>query len=468
MQGPTKGVELLRGDPKKAVIKLALPMIAAMSVQTIYNLVDALWVSGLGPDALSAVGFFFPFFFMIMSLAAGIGIGSSSAISRAIGAHNKEEADAVAIHTIFIMFIMAASLTIPFLIFARPIFLAIGAGNTINDTMAYSNIMFSGSIIIFFASIGTAMLRGEGDATRAMWAMMVGAILNIILDPFFIYTLDYGVAGAAMATILGMSVTGIILSYWLFIKGNTYIDFRFKGFKWSKPILKSIFKVGLPASIQQMSMSITMLVMNIIVVGVAGTDGVAVYTTGWRITTIAILPMLAMATGVVSVTGAAFGAKEYEKLRVAFMFAARFGLILEAVLGAAIFLIAPNISHIFTQGEGGQRIYDDLVQFLRITWLFYPAAALGISASATFQGTGKGTYSLIATLVRTVAMTPPLAFILAYWLDMGLAGVWWGLVIANLIGSMISFIWARYYIGCIERKNDNCAPDDEQSRLHAE
>jgi len=124
----TKGVKTLLGDPKKAIIKLSLPMIAAMSLQTLYNLVDAIWVSGLGADALAAVGFVFPFFFIAMAVANGLGIGGGSAISRHIGKQDKKRADAVAVHTIIFMVIVAIIFTIPFYIVAEDIFLAMGAG----------------------------------------------------------------------------------------------------------------------------------------------------------------------------------------------------------------------------------------------------------------------------------------------------------------------------------------------------
>jgi len=110
----TEGVKTLLGNPRKAIIKLAIPMIIAMSVQTIYNFVDAVWVSGLGPDALSAVGFFFPFFFMIIALATGLGVGGAAAVSRRIGARDKAGADSVAAHTMVMMFITSIAVTIPF------------------------------------------------------------------------------------------------------------------------------------------------------------------------------------------------------------------------------------------------------------------------------------------------------------------------------------------------------------------
>ena len=132
-----KGVQTLLGNPKKAIMKLAVPMMLAMSLQTIYNFVDALWVSGLGSDSLSAIGFVFPFFMMIMGISMGLGIGASSAISRKIGAKDKEGADNVAIHTIFLMLILAAALSIPLCLFANHIFSGLGAGDVADEAASY-------------------------------------------------------------------------------------------------------------------------------------------------------------------------------------------------------------------------------------------------------------------------------------------------------------------------------------------
>ncbi|GAG15651.1 unnamed protein product, partial [marine sediment metagenome] len=255
-----------------------------------------------------------------------------------------------------------------------------------------------GSIFIFFINNALAILRAEGDANRAMYAMLFGAILNIILDPFFIYTFGLGVAGAAYATVISMAITAVILIYWLFLRKDTYVNFKFKAFRFKKEILKDIFRVGLPASIQQLSMSITMLAIIIIInIGGGGNEGVAVYNTGWRIVMIAVLPLLGLATAVTSVTGAAFGAKAYEKLNTAYMYAAKTGFIIEIVLAIFIFIIAPLIAIVFTTRPEDIIIRYDLTLFLQISCVFMPGAAFGIASSAMFQGTGKGTYSLIAT-----------------------------------------------------------------------
>jgi putative MATE family efflux protein len=280
-----------------------------------------------------------------------------------------------------------------------------------------------------------------------MYAMIFGSILNIILDPFFIYTLGLGVAGAAYATLTSLAITSILLVYWLFFRRDTYVTFKFRDFKFKKDILKDVFKVGIPASIQQLSMSFTALVIIIIIsISGGGEDGVAIYNTGWRLVMIAILPLLGMATAVTSVTGSAFGANSYDKLNTAYIYAVKTGLIIEIVIGISLYFLAPMIAIIFTTTPEGILIRTDLELFIKISCIFYPGAAFGIASSAMFQGTGKGSYALIATLLRTIVLTIVLALISTYIFNAGIVGIWWSIVIANLTGSGISFIWSRLYI----------------------
>jgi len=460
----TKGVETLLGEPKKAVIKLAIPMIIAMSVQTIYNFVDTLFVSGIGQEFLTdsaingigelgvaAIGLIFPFFMMAIAIATGFGVGGSSALSRRIGASDKKGADNVAEHSIILSIIFAIFFSIILYIFSEPLLKLIGAGEALPYAVAYGRIIFAGSITIFFINVATAILRGEGDAKRSMYAMIFGTLLNIILDPIFIYTLKLGVVGAAYATILSMVITSFILIYWLFFKKDTYVNFKLKNFKFKKDILRDIFKVGLPASFQQLSMSITLIIINIIIIHVAlaGVLGISIYTIGWRIVMVAVLPLLGLATAVITVTGAAYGAKDYKKLNTAFLFSVKLGLISELLIAVIIFIIAPFITLLFTTGEGLPPLRADIELFVKISCLFYPSAAFGIMSSAMFQGTGKGLYSLIATLLRTIILTPIIALLFCCVFSFGLSGVWWGLVIANLIGSVVSFSWAKIYINSL-------------------
>ncbi|MGD8978848.1 MAG: MATE family efflux transporter [candidate division WOR-3 bacterium] len=445
-QGETKGVRTLLGDPKQAIIRLAIPMIVAMSVQTIYSFVDAIWVSGLGPDALSAVGFFFPFFFMIIALSTGLGVGGAAAVSRRIGARDKAGADSVASHAMVLMFITAIVVAVPFFFLINVIFAQMGAGHVTPLATSYARIMFLGTILIFFAHVASALLRAEGDVRRAMYAMMGGAVLNILLDPVFIYTLGLGVAGAAWASVIAMSVSSTILFYWVCIKQNTYVSIELKNFRFDKVILSDILRVGLPASVMQITMAFSVFLLNLIAVRVGGTDAVAVFTTGWRVTMFATLPLLGIATAVTSVTGAAFGAGAFGKLDLAYTHAIKLGLFIELAVASVTFIFAPQITSLFTMSEEAMRIAHDLVVFVRTMCIYYPAAAFGILSSAMFQGIGKGIYSLAVTTVRTIVLVVPLTYLFAISFGMQLPGIWWGIVAGNTIGATLAFTWARHTI----------------------
>ncbi|MCW7069614.1 MAG: MATE family efflux transporter [Methanophagales archaeon] len=442
----TKGVETLLGDPKRAIIKLSLPMIAAMSVQTIYNLVDAIWVSGIGADALAAIGFVYPFFFLAMGLSNGLGVGAGSAISRRIGARDKPGADNVAVHTIVIMLLFAVAFTIPFFVLAHDIFALIGAGKTTGMTVAYGRVIFAGSIFIFFTNVANSILRSEGDARRAMYAMALGAGLNIVLDPIFIYYFGLGVAGAAWATLISLAVSSIIMLNWFLFKRDTYVSFSFSDFKWSKEIIMDIFRVGLPSSVMMISMSFMMLIMNLIIVMVGNTDGVAIYSTGWRVVSIAVLPTMGIATALVPVSGAAFGARSFEKVSIAHLYAVKLGFLMETVIAVATFIFAPQIAAVFTHAEEAARIAPGLTTFLRIISFYHPTISFGMLSSSLFQGTGKGMNALMVTILRTLILTPLFTVVFGFSLGLGLVGIWWGLVAANTAGVAVAFSWARLYI----------------------
>ena len=445
-ENQTKGVKALLGDPKKAILTLSLPMIVAMVVQTLYNLINRIWVSGLGTDAAAAVGFAFPLLFMGTAIATGLGVGGGSAISRKIGAKDKKGGDIAAVHTLILMIIVALVYAVPLFVFAEDIFHIIGAKQATGTATLYVRIMYSASIVWFFTSIATALLRSEGDAKRSMFAMMLGGILNAVLDPIFIYVFGWGVPGAAIATVVSICVSALLLFYWLFLKKNTFLSFPFQGFHFNKSIIKDILAVGFPASLLQFSMAIMLLLRNIIVEQISGTNGVAVFSTGWAVATTASMPLLGMATAVVSVTGAAYGAHEYKKLDIAHLYALKIGIIIETSIAIVTFIFAPVITLAFTVSSDMALLGNDITSFLRIICIFYPATAFGMLSSSLFQGVGKGLYSLIVTILRTIILILPLAWIFGVVFGWGLIGAWWGLVVANIIGSAITFIWAKLYI----------------------
>jgi len=214
-----KNVKMLLGDPKKAILKLAIPIIIGGAVQTLYNFVDGIWVSGLGQDSLAAVGIFMPFMMILSALAMGIGVGGSSAISRAIGAKDRKRAGNIGDHTIIVGVLIGVVAGLSLFPFLNSIFIAMGASpKTAELATQYGQIIILGSPFMFLSSLGNAILRGEGDTKRAMYVMVISSILNMILDPIFIYTLHMGVVGAAVATVVSIILSATVIMYWLIVK----------------------------------------------------------------------------------------------------------------------------------------------------------------------------------------------------------------------------------------------------------
>jgi len=451
----TKGVATLLGDPKRAIKKIAVPMMFGMFFQSIYNIADGIWVAGLGADELAAVGLFMPFFMIILSLGAGIGVGGSSAVSRRIGRKDKSGADNTSVHTLIIGFIISLILTFLSLPFLKNIFIGLSGSEKIGVLATqYGLILFSGSVVLIFSNIANALLRGEGDAKRAMYGLIVGSVLNIVLDPIFIYVLDLGVAGAAWASLISMIVAALLFIYWLFIKRDTYLNISLSAFKLKTSIISEIFRVGLPSSLAQLSMAIAMLAVNKIVVTAGGTDGIAVFTSGWRIVMLGTIPLMGIAMSVVAVTGAAFGAKDRDKLKKAYYYAVKLGSAIEFIIGILVLIFANQIAMIFTYSEESSRIYSDLVRFLRIITIIFPTVPLGMLTSAMFRGVGQGFRSLLATILRTVLFQVPLAYLFGIVFNWGLIGVWSGLISANLIAVTATFLWGRHTVNTLPFDKD--------------
>lgn len=453
-EGAQARVKMLLGDPKKAILKLSLPMIIAMSVQTLYNLADTVWVSGLGEHALTAVGLFFPIFFLIMALAAGLGIGGGAAISRRIGARDKKGADNVADHVIILMTVLALIFTVPTFLILPKVFELMTNVEVAALATNYGRIIVGGSLIIFFANNANAILRAEGDTKRAMYAMVIGSALNIVLDPIFIYVFDLGVAGAAWATMLSFTFTAILLAYWLFFKKDTFVTFDLGNFKFKWKIFQDIMRVGAPASLQQMSMAIQMMILNIIVLAV-DSRGVAIFTAGWRVAMIAILPLMGIATALVAVAGSAYGERSYRKLKMSFYHAIRYGLMFEIIISILIFILAPFIVIIFTWSEKSVHLRSDLILFLRMFTVMNFFATFGMLSSSVFQAIGKGFKSLMVTLMRTILFALVFTIVFGLVLDWGLAGVWGGILLGNFMGASISFTWVSLTIRRLIRKGED-------------
>lgn len=440
----TDNIAIIMGDPKRAIRKLSWPIMVSMFVTFAYNLADTIWVAGLGTDSLAALGFFMPIFLIIIGLGNGIGAGANSLIARAIGGKDKKKADNAAIHGILIAVIISIIAPIILIFFLNNILLLMGAGSVAPLTSQYATIILIGLIVLLLPSVGSSILRSEGDVNRAMNVMIITAILNIILDPIFIYVLKLGLAGAAYATLISSSISAIIIFYWLIVKKDTYLNISREDFNFDLKIIKEIIYIAIPATSEIIIFSIVSLVINFMLSITTGPLGVAVYTAGWRIVNLAMIPHMGLGTATLTVIGAAYGGRKFKKLATTYNYSVKLGLSISTIAGIMIFIFAPQIAMIFSYSEAS--LIPAISEFLRIISIFCIALPLGILSSSTFQGLGKAFISLILTIQRALLFEIIFMYLFTFILNMKVYGIWWGLAIGGVIGYLVSFLVTKLYL----------------------
>lgn len=441
-----ENVELIMGNPKKAINKLAGPMIASMLLMMVYNIVDSIWVAGLGADPLAALGFVTPLFMILVGAGTGIGAGANSLISRYIGAKNFKKAGNAGIHTIILSIIVSVIITVVLLVFLKEILVLMGASTVMNYALAYGNVIIICSFTILCPAIFGAILRAEGDIKRATIPMVITAVLNMVLDPIFIYTFNMGIAGAAWATTLASFIGLLLLIYWMFIKKDTYLELNLSEYKTNFKIYKDILIVGIPASLEQFIMSLLGIVINALLAMVAGTTAVAVYTAGWRLISIGVMPAIGVGTAAITVAGAAYGARRWDKLNETCNYSVKVGFIISIVIAILFYIFADNIALIFSYSSNSAALAPLIANLLRVVCLFIIPVPFGVTAGSIFQGVGKGPTSLVLTVIREFILVAVFAVILGLLLHGGEYGIYWGMILGDFLGSAIAFAAIKIYL----------------------
>ena len=447
-------IEMITGDPKKAINKLSLPIIASMFLIFANNIIDSIWVAGLGPEPLAALGYITPLFMILVGFGNGIGAGGNSLISRYIGAEDKVSANNAAIHNLILSVIISVVISIVFILSMKSLLLMMGAESVINYAMDYGFIIFIWTFALLMPPIVGGAFRAEGDIKRATIPIALAAIINMILDPIFIYTLNMGIKGAAWATALGPFISLLLMFYWIFVKKDTYLSYSLKDFKNDLAMYKDILVVGIPASLEQLVLSVLTIFVNYMLTIVSGPVSVAVYTAGWRIINIGMLPAIGVGTAAISVAGVAFGAKKYENLRVTARYAVKVALIASIIVCIILNVFSNQIAFIFSYSENSAQLEPLIASFLQIMCLFILYVPFGASAGNVFQGVGKGTISFILTSFREFILVLIFAYLLGFVFNMGEFGIYCGMLLGGGIGSLICYACIELYINRLIKRRD--------------
>ncbi|MBE6491274.1 MAG: MATE family efflux transporter [Methanobrevibacter sp.] len=442
----SSNIEMITGDPKKAIVKLALPMMLSMLLIMLYNIADSIWVAGLGADALAAVGFITPLFMVLVGLGNGIGAGANSLIARYIGAGNRDQANNAGLHGILLAIIVSVIFTIIIEVFMVPILQMMGAGSTIQYAMDYSYIIFGFLFVFVYSGVASAIFRSEGDMRRATIAIAVTAIMNIILDPIFIYVLNFGISGAAWATVFSAILSCLVMSYWIWGKKDLYLDLTLKNFKYSTKMIIDNLQVAIPSTLESLVFSILAIIINSMLVMAADTTAVAVYTASMRIVQLAMIPLIGLGTAVLTVAGVAYGARNYQNLKTSHSYAIKLGFAISIALGAVMFVFSSPIATMFSYTEASAALSPQIAQAISVLSLFVLAIPHGMMSSMVFQGVGKGTYSLLITLLRSLILESVFAYLFCFIFGWGLTGIYAGVVFGCFVGGTVGYIWAKLFI----------------------
>ncbi len=442
----SKNIEMITGDPKKAIIKLALPMMLSMLLIMLYNIADSIWVAGLGADALAAIGFITPLFMVLVGLGNGIGAGANSLIARYIGAKNYKQANNAALHAIVLSVIVSVIFTVLIEVFMVPILQFMGAGNTIQYALDYSYIIFGFLFIFVYSGVASAIFRSEGDMRRATIAIAVTAILNIILDPVFIYVLNFGIAGAAWATVISASMSCVVMSYWIWGKRDLYLDLSFKNFDYQSYIMLDTLQVAIPSTLENIVFSALAIIINSMLVMADGTTAVAVYTASMRIVQLSMIPLIGIGTAVLTVAGVAYGAHNYKNLQTAHSYSIKIGFVVSIALGILIYIFSPQIAAMFAYTSASSSLAPQIARAISVLTLFVVAIPHGIMSSMMFQGVGKGIYSLLITLLRSLILESVFAYIFCFIFGWGVVGIYAGVITGCFVGGTVGYLWAKLFI----------------------
>ena len=439
-------------NPSKALWSLAIPIMFGMGIQTLYNLVDMIFIGKLGGQSIAGIAFNMPLFFLVLGLTMGLGTGVTASIARFIGQENKKEADNSAEHAIAMAIVISIFLCLLGLMFGKTILSFFGAeGDILSIAWEYLHIMCIGMPFMIFSGFFRSILAGEGDMKFPMMVAGLGTVLNIVLDPIFIFELEsyggigfgLGVAGAAMATVISQVIVFCVFIYMLFVKEHSYVTFRLKDFSFSKVIIWDIVSVGLPASLSMIVMAIGQGVFNKILIYFSA-DTVAAYQVAGRLDMLVFLPIFSIAASLTTLVGMFYGAKEYNALR----FTIRYG-ILSAFF---ITIISSSFVYFFADFTVGFFTDDDLiisiaVSFLKLFSLVYPLIAIAITTGRVLQGLGKGLPVLIITIIRVLGVSAPLALFFIFYLAKPVEWVWYSMMISTIIAFIISMVWLFSTVG---------------------
>ena len=428
----------------KLLANMALPMVTAMIVQALYNIVDSFYVAQISESAVTALSLAFPIQNVQIGLGVGIGVGVNSLLSKSLGEASQERANRTAGNGITLMLIATALFILFGLFGVRPYFeMQSTVEQTVEGGITYSTICCVFTLGIFVEILGERLLQSSGRTMYTMITQGTGAIVNIILDPIFIFGWcglpAMGITGAAIATVIGQWLAGF-LAILFNIKCNPEIQLKLSYLRPRPDIIRPILTVGVPSIIMNCVSSVMNFSMNQILQGFSET-ATGVFGIYYKLQSFFFMPMFGMNNATISIVAFNYGAQKPERITKTLRLSCITALCI-TVTGLLAFQFIPDLLlGIFNPSEEFLRIGRSA---LRIICLSFPLAGICISLGASFQALGNGIYSTVTSLCRQMLVLLPSAWLLS--LTGNVNNVWWAFPIAELASLTATvFFFARIY-----------------------
>lgn len=427
----------------KLIISMSLPAMFSMLVQSLYNIIDSMFIAQISEEALAALSLAFPIQTLMIAAAVGTGVGVNSLVSRRLGEGRHSEADSAATHGMVLSFINWLLFALMGFLFTEPFFRSFSDNpDIISAGCDYIYIVTIFSFGIFIEINMEKTLQATGNMIYPMVFQLTGAITNIILDPIMIFGLlgfpELGVKGAAIATVVGQ-VIAMLLSLYVIFGKNHEVHITLRNFKFHGKTIRDIYQVGLPAIIMQSIMSVLVGGLNTILITFSEA-AVAVLGVYYKLQSFVFMPVFGLTQGVMPIMGYNYGAGNKKRLTDALKIGAVIAIIIMAA-GTAVFMLIPGqLLMIFNASEQMLQIG---IPALRTISLCFIAAAMGIMFSTLFQALGNGIYSLAVSILRQLVVILPAAYLLS---KIGLGYVWYAFPIAEALSFMVSvLLFKRIY-----------------------
>ncbi len=430
---------LTEGSIKKALRQIAIPASIGFLFNTLFNVVDTYFAGQLSVAALAGLTISFPIFLITIALASGIGTGSTALAAIALGKKNHQEYHQIAKNALLLSLLVAVVLLIisPF---AIPWLLQVsgGTGEAFDAGLAYMNVVIVGAVFQILNFTFNGLLSAQGNTKPFRNFLIIGFFLNLILDPMFIFGWfglpELGTAGVALATVL-VQVVGTIYLGFAFFRSSQYVKDMFKKAKISLISLSQLLKQGVPVSLNNATISIGIFIIQYYIYQFGSTETIAGYGVAVRIEQIALLPTIGLNIATVALVGQNFGAQQWDRILQSIKQAVKYGLILLTVGLVIIYPFAPQLVGLF---NADPVVIQEGANYLRIEGLaIYTYSMIGI-ASSVMQAIKKPYFALIIGVLRQ--LTPIFVFfLLGEVFQLGISGVWWGIVLVNYIAALLAW-----------------------------